>query len=52
MEAFLTLIASWLIVYLATRKKDSIRPMDNMKRNGSGVRTKGLLRKKRRATES
>ena len=28
MEAFLTLIASWLIVYLATRKKDSIRPMD------------------------
>ena len=28
MEAFFTLIVTWLIVYLATRKKDSHRAMD------------------------
>ena len=28
MEAFFTLMLTWLIVYLATRKKDSRRTMD------------------------
>ena len=52
MEAFFTLIVTWLIVYLATRKKDSHRAMDQYEKerirraNKKFIEEEKLLNKK------
>lgn len=52
MEAFFTLMLAWLIVYLATRKKDSHRTMDQYEKerirraNKKFIEEEKLLNKK------
>ena len=52
MEAFFTLMLTWLIVYLATRKKDSRRTMDQYEKerirraNKKFIEEEKLLNKK------